>query len=169
MIFTLFYTLLFGTSYLTPKLGYSPDVCTPTDYKFTFIFDHNTNTFKTHGIWQETCEECPQCGYPSCCNLDQVNYTDPYDPTNFIPTKWYNTTAHEDCTDGHKVQLFEHEYIKHISCSSDMKTTTEFLDKAIELYDKYYLDYVDGKCEGYDQIWLSLDKNYDYVSTECVK
>lgn len=168
MIGTFLYTFLFGTSLLQPKLGYSPTICTPTDYKFTFIFDHNANQFKTHGIWIEGCEESTQDGYPSCCNMNQVIYTEPDDPTNFIPTKWYNTTAHEDCSDNRKVPLFEHEYYKHVSCSN-MKTTTEFLNKAIELYDIYYSDYVNGKCEGYDQLWLSLDNNYNYVNTSCIK
>lgn len=146
---------------------YSPTTCTPKSYKLTFIFDEKENRFKLHGIWQDSCAECLSCGYPSCCNNDLV-YTDPYDPTNFIGRNWFNTTSSEECTDKRNVSLFEHEYYKHISCSN-ITNTTDFLNLAIELYDKYYDDYVINKCQGCDEIWLNLDENYNYVSTECKK
>lgn len=171
MLFTFFtylYVFLFSRTYLEPNVGYSPSVCTITNYKFTFLFDHKTNSFKVHGLWPDSCAECPSCSYPSCCNMDQIVYEEPDDPTNFIPTKWYNTTAHNDCGNGEKVQLFEHEYIKHISCDSKIITTTDFLNKVIDLYDKYYYGYVNGKCKNYDQLWLSLDEDYIYVTTDCV-
>lgn len=148
---------------------YSPDVCTAMSYKFTFIFDSRANQFKTHGVWISFCEEAPQEGWPSCCNLKNITYTEPDDPTNFIATKWYNTTAKEDCTNNRKVSLFDHEFYKHASCSDDMRTTDSFLNKAIELYDKYYEKYVNGQCQGYDQIWLDLDGDYNYLNTTCVE
>jgi hypothetical protein len=99
--------------------------------------------------------------------LNNITYVEPNDPTNFIELKWFNGTAHEDCTDNRKVTLFEHEFYKHASCSTDMKTTDNFLNKAIELYDKYYADYVNDKCCGYSQLWIDLDENYNYVNTTC--
>lgn len=160
----------YNQSYITrtQPYTYSPTVCTPIEYKFTFIFDKTQNEFKVHGIWPDVCLECTTCSYPTCCNIENVIYTEPYDPTNFIQTKWFNTTTTEDCTRQDVVSLFKHEYYKHISCSNDMNNTTEFLNKTIDLYNKYYETYVREQCIGYSQIWLSLDQNYNYVSSECV-
>jgi hypothetical protein len=95
---------------------YSPSVCTPILYKFTYIYDHHYNKFK--------------------------------------------------------VQLFEHEFIKHGTCMDNYTsnyTTTNYLDKAIYLHNNYYNRYVNDNCIGYDQLWITLDENFSYVSTECVK
>ena len=163
-----FKSQVFEPTVMTQREQYSPTICTPVDYKFTFIFDSRENRFKCHGVWLETCLECPSCGFPMCCNTDKIIYRDPYDPTNFIPTNWYNSTSNEECVLHTPVPLFEHEYYKHISCSN-ITNTTDFLNLAIDLYDRYYDAYVVDQCQGYNQIWLNLDANYNYVSTECVK
>jgi len=157
---------------LTQNNSYSPTTCTPNQYKFTFILNKYQNEFKIHGIWPDVCNENPDCGYPSCCNTNSIVYSEPYDPTFFIPNKWYNTTTNEDCTHTSGVSLFKHEYFKHISCTNDMKNTTEFLNKAIFLYDKYYINYVYGTNNNntkYTQLWLNLDEKYNYISTEYIK
>jgi len=159
--------LMFIMVVLPMNVAYSPATCTPLKYKFTFIFDKTEHIFKVHGIWPDLCAECTTCSYPSCCNADNITYTEPYDPTHFIPLNWFNGTATEDCTDQRKVSLFEHEFYKHASCSTDMKTTDDFLNKAIELYDSYYGVYVSGKCDGYSQLWIDLDDQYGYVGTIC--
>jgi ribonuclease I len=146
--------------------AYAPEDCTITNYMFTFIWDNKNESFKVHGLWPEQCTECITCGYPSCCNAYDIIYTDPYDPTNFIQNYWYNTTTSEECTGLKSVSLFEHEYYKHISCT-DMTTTTEFLNQTIELYDRYYDNYVKGKCESYHELWLNLDDKYKYLYTKC--
>ena len=148
-------------------VGYSPTSCTITNYMLTFIYDDNSSSFKVHGLWPEECAECVECSYPSCCNIDDVIYEYPYDPTNFIDNYWYNTTTTESCTGEENVILFEHEYYKHISCT-DIGNTTNFLNLTMDLYDYYYDDYVNGKCNGYDELWLNLDANYDYILTECM-
>ncbi len=165
-IFICFYLILAILVTHREELKYSPTACTITNYKFTFIFDDNQEVYKVHGIWPEQCVECPTCGYPSCCNVDKIIYSDPYDPSNFIVNNWYATTTKEECTHKSNVTLFEHEYYKHISCTN-MTNTTVFLNKTIELYDKYYNKYVNNKCIGYSEIWLSLDENYNYISSEC--
>lgn len=164
---TNYYKNNYKKKYLSKRYSYSPNLCTPVEYKFTFIFDQNEKVFKVHGIWPDKCKECLDCDYPTCCDISKLEYTYPNDPTNFIQNKWFNSTAHEDCSDNRKVMLFEHEYWKHVSCSN-MKTTDEFLSKAIELYDKYYDEYVEKKCENYKQIWLNLDENFNLINTTCV-
>jgi ribonuclease I len=110
--------LLTFTLLLLNTLSYSPTNCTVTNYQFTFIHDSKTDSFKVHGLWPEQCAECSQCSYPSCCNILNTIYEYPNDPTNFIPNYWFNTTAKEECIIHDKVILFEHEYYKHISCTT---------------------------------------------------
>lgn len=145
---------------------YSPNTCTPLNYLFTFIFDKKTETFKVHGIWVEGCEECPECSYPVCCDIDNAFYEYPFDPSNFIKTYWFNTTTKEECNNINEVILFEHEYWKHITCSN-MKNTTEFLNTTMDLYNKYYDKYVKGSCNEHNELWLYLDKNYEYQKLVC--
>lgn len=166
---SLFALLIFSVYLFTyqPIYKYSPSTCTITNYKFTFIFDGSEQRFKVHGIWPDGCKECPECSYPSCCNLQNVVYTDPYDPTNFIGTNWFTTQTSDGCAiSQNKVTLFEHEYYKHISCTN-LKSTTDFLNLAITLYDKYYDKYVTSNCNGSDEIWLDLDNNFGYQGFEC--
>jgi len=144
------------------SLNYSPPVCNITDYYFTFLYD--TDRFKVHGLWPEHCNECYECGYPTCCK--NITYTKPIDNSNFIFNNWYNATTMEECYLYKNVSLFEHEYYKHISCTN-IKTTTEFLQYIIKLFNKYYSYYVVGKCKGFDELWLSLDSNFNYKHTLC--
>lgn len=146
---------------------YSPSQCTITNYDFVFLMDEDTETFKVHGLWGEQCEECIDCGYPSCCNIDSIIYNYPNDTTNFIDNYWFYSLTTEECTNTKKVILFEHEYYKHISCSN-IKTTDEFLQLIIYLYTKYYNDFVNGYCNGYKQLWLNLNENFMYNNkTNC--
>lgn len=154
---------------LAQPFTYSPDTCTPTEYKFTFLYDSNQKRMMVHGIWPEECAECTQCTYPTCCSPDVNSYTAPKDETNFIATNWYNSTASEECNEensGKKVSLFEHEYHKHIRCSQ-IGTSDDFLELTMELYGEYYDEIVQGSCSGYKELWMNLDENFDYVSTEC--
>lgn len=153
--------------YKNEQLSYSPEVCTITNYKFTFIYDTKEQRFKVHGVWPDGCKECESCSYPSCCNLENVMYTDPQDPNNFIGLNWFQTMTSDGCgVFENKVSLFEHEYYKHISCTT-LKSTTEFLNLTQSLYMQYYDKYVIGFCKGYDEIWLSLDANFEYKGFEC--
>jgi ribonuclease I len=147
--------------------SYNPTNCTVINYDFTFLHDQQTNSFKVHGLWPEVCAECVECGYPMCCNIDEINYVYPYDPTNFIVNNWFNTTCTEECTSIPNVILFEHEYYKHISCT-ELKTTDEFLKLVITLYNAYYDKYVVNNCLSHQQLWLNLDKDFNYNSTKCV-
>lgn len=146
--------------------SYNPQKCTVTNYDFTFLYDKNSSSFKVHGLWPETCAECLNCGYPSCCNIDSIEYVYPNDPTNFITNYWFYVTTTEECIGTQDVILFEHEYYKHISCTN-LKTTEEFLKIVMYLYNNYYDKYVQNNCQGYQQLWLNLDENFNYNSTEC--
>lgn len=148
-------------------LNYSPDTCTITNYDFTFIYDQTAEVFKVHGLWPEACIECEPCGYPSCCNINSINYVYPNDPTNFISNNWFSSTGKEYCLGKEDVILFEREYYKHISCTN-LKTTDEFLELIIYLYNNYWEKYVENSCEGFDQLWINLDQNYNYNGTRCV-
>lgn len=171
---SIFLPMIFGLALFSiymmthePNYTYSPTTCTITNYKFTFIYDTKENRPKVHGIWPDECKECPECSYPSCCNIESVVYTEPYDPTKFIETNWFQSTTSDGCNVyQNKVSLFEHEYYKHISCTN-LKTTTDFLNLAIELYNKYYENYVINKCTGYNEIWLNLNADFEYIGTEC--
>lgn len=155
----LLFLLLTNPLFMETKLNYNPNICTITNYDFTFLFDKETQQFKIHGIWPEQCQECINCGYPSCCNINNINYMYPNDTTNFIKNYWYNTITTEECTGKKNVILFEHEFYKHISCTN-LKTTNEFLELVIFLYNAYYEQYVYNKCVGYTQLWLNLDSNF---------
>lgn len=157
----LFFLLLANSSFIETKLNYSPNTCTVTNYDFTFLFDKQSQQFKVHGVWPEQCQECIDCGYPSCCNINNINYVYPNDTTNFIKNYWYNTITTEECTGITDVILFEHEFYKHISCTN-LKTTNDFLKLVIFLYNAYYDKYVYNKCIGYNQLWLNLDNNFMY-------
>jgi len=148
-------------------IKYSPTQCTVTNYDFTFLYDNKSNLFKIHGLWPEICSECIDCGYPSCCNIESINYTYPYDPTNFILNNWFNTETIEECTGIRNITLFEHEFYKHISCTN-LKTTDEFLTLIIFLYNKYYNSMVASNCMGYEQLWLNLNANFEYNRTKCL-
>jgi hypothetical protein len=152
---------------LSSVYSYSPTSCTVTNYDFTFIYDKENEIYKIHGLWPEICAECPECNYPSCCNIENVVYEYPEDPTGFIDDNWYKTLSREECNNLGEVILFEHEYYKHISCTN-LKTTDEFLKLVIFLYNNYYDKYVANNCVGYNQLWLNLDENYNYNSTKCL-
>lgn len=145
---------------------YSPPKCTPINYDFTFLYDHSSGVFKVHGCWPEICKECTKCGYPQCCNGNKSTYTPPYDPNNWIEQYWYNSTTKNDCTGEHNISLFHHEYDKHISCS-EIGNTTSFLNLIMQLYDKYYDNYVKDKCNSSEQLWINMDANFNYIKTTC--
>lgn len=168
-------------SYIPVSYQYSPTICDPLNYSLTFIYDNGDKVYKIHGLWPEVCSQCNDCGYPSCCD-NTVTYVSPNDPTEFIKYHWYQTYTTEDCTHQPNVTLFEHEYYKHATCISsdnyttytETMTTTEFLDTVISLYDRYYSTYVYNKCDSNssssnasDELWLSLDQNYEYIETIC--
>lgn len=154
---------------LAQPFTYSPVTCTPTEYKFTFLYDSAQGRMLVHGIWPEECAECTECTYPTCCSPDADSYTVPKDETNFIAMNWYNSTAKEECNEenaGKKVSLFEHEYHKHVRCSQ-IGTSDDFLELTMDLYDEYYVQMVEGHCSGYKELWMNLDENFGYISTEC--
>lgn len=147
---------------------YSPTTCTATNYDFTFLYDLDDEIFKVHGLWVEQCAECLTCSYPSCCNINNINYIYPQDPTNFIENNWFYTLTTEECTEISNVILFEHEYYKHISCTN-IGNTTNFLNLVMYLYNRYYQTLVNGSCNGYQQLWINLDANFNYNNiTKCL-
>jgi ribonuclease I len=161
-------SILTGMLNVSIGLGYSPDYCNITNYDLTFLYDNNQGVFKVHGCWPEICSDCVQCGYPQCCDIKNVVYTYPSDPTNFITQYWFNTTTTEECTGTKDVILFEHEYMKHISCAqSQIGNTTSFLSLMIQLYSKYYDNYVMNQCNGYEQLWINVDADFNYIKTTC--
>jgi hypothetical protein len=168
LLATNFINFDYKNNHQNKNLTYSPSQCTVTNYYFTFLYDTNTNLFKVHGLWGEQCQECINCGYPSCCNIENINYVYPNDPTNFIEQNWFNTLTTEECTNKKNVILFEHEYYKHISCTN-LKTTDEFLKLIIYLYNNYYKELVYNNCFGYKELWLNLDSNFMYNNvTKCM-
>lgn len=166
-------TVPFTSWYCEPKnnlnkiLEYNPETCTVLNYDFTFLYDKVEEMWKVHGLWPEKCAECENCGYPSCCDVSNINYYSPNDTTNFITTNWFNSKSMEQCVLNKEVELFEHEYYKHISCTN-LKTSDEFLQLVMFLYSKYYDLYVNSHCTGYEQLWLSLDSNFNYNGTQCL-
>lgn len=149
-------------------LSYSPDSCTVESWDFTFLYDKSSEMWKVHGLWPEQCVECVECGYPSCCDVSKINYYYPNDTTGFITSYWFNSKSIESCVLNQEVELFEHEYYKHASCTN-LRTSDEFLQLVIFLYSKYYDLYVNSQCVGYEQLWLKLDSNYNYNGTVCIE
>ena len=143
---------------------YNPISCTVNNYYFTFIKDDTI--YKVHGLWPESCKECISCGYPSCC-MNNVTYTYPQDPTNFIKNNWFYSITHNECNGVRDIILFEHEFYKHGTCMN-IHNTTQYLDIIINLYNKYYEKYVVANCIDHHQLWLYLDSNHNYVKTLCV-
>lgn len=156
--------------------NYCPTSCNVTNYDFTFIYDERDQAFKVHGLWAEQCEECLTCGYPSCCNTGNMSYVHPGDPSQiqFLNTRWYNATTREECGNNNnnnrseEVSLFEHEFYKHASCTK-MRTTSNFLDQVMLLYDAHYKTQINNQCAGFSQLWLNLDTNFVYNNvTKCL-
>lgn len=159
--------------------NYCPTSCNVTNYDFTFIYDERDQAFKVHGLWAEQCEECLTCGYPSCCNTGNMSYVHPGDPSQiqFLNTRWYNATTREECGNNNnnnnnnrseEVSLFEHEFYKHASCTK-MRTTSNFLDQVMLLYDAHYKTRINNQCAGFSQLWLNLDTNFVYNNvTKCL-
>lgn len=145
---------------------YSPSTCTVTNYDFTLLFDKNDGVFKVHGLWPEQCTECEDCPYPSCCNMDNVYYEYPEDPTNFIQTNWFNSYGREECLGLGEVILFEHEFYKHISCTN-IGNTSNFLNLVMRLYNKYN-DNITSCCTGHEQMWINIDGNFNYNKVKCM-
>jgi hypothetical protein len=178
--------------------SYSPISCNVTNYDFTFIFDEQNKAFKVHGLWAEQCSECLTCGYPYCCNVDNMSFIYPNKSNQiaFLNAQWFNATTREECFSGSggggsggggcsnkrkeksveknkndvEVSLFEHEYFKHASCSSAMRVSaSEFLEQVMRVYDMYYETHVENQCSGYSQLWLNLDGNFVYNNvTKCL-
>ena len=48
-----------------------------------------------------------------------------------------------------------------------MSTTTEFLNIVEYLYDMYYETKVNNFCNGYNEIWLDLTDDYEYIGFTC--
>lgn len=137
---------------------------TPLLYFFTFLWDYTR--FKIHGLWPEEYAECPECIYPSCCEMS-VPYSPPDDPMGFIAANWYNSSTTNSCIDNpYKISLFEHEYIKHGACIKNVNTSTDYLELVSELYDKYYNESVDQLCSTH-QLWISLDGDFQWLGYDC--
>lgn len=165
--------------------AYSPMSCNVTNYDFTFIFDEKNKAFKVHGLWAEQCSECLTCGYPYCCDVDNMSFIYPTNSKQvaFLNAQWFNATTREECFGGNKrkeksfevnkgdveVSLFEHEYFKHASCTPMRVSASEFLEQVMRLYDMYYEMHVENQCSGYSQLWLNLDGNFVYNNvTKCL-
>jgi ribonuclease I len=159
---------------------YSPASCNVTNYDFTFIYDDDEKAFKVHGLWPEQCAECLACGYPSCCNAVNMSYVFPSDPGQiaFLNARWFNATTQEECFNksvdhkrmkGDLVPLFEHEFLKHASCTPFRQNTSHFVEQVMRLYDEYYATHVENRCAGYNQLWLNLDGKFAYNNvTKCI-
>jgi ribonuclease I len=155
---------------------YSPASCNVTNYDLTFIYDDNEKAFKVHGLWPEQCSECLTCGYPICCDANNMSYVFPSDPVQiaFLNTRWFNATTQAECLnkrlkDGDLVSLFEHEFLKHASCTPFRQNTSHFVEQVMRLYDEYYATHVENRCAGYNQLWLNLDGNFAYNNvTKCI-
>ncbi len=140
---------------------YHPDVCTVKYYSFQFIIENNE--LKIHGLWAEQCNECLDCGYPTCCNMNKYdNFTMPYD-TGFIEKNWIgNLTIHNITTcDTISETVFEHEVKKHGSCIG--LYSFEYLDLVEILYYKYYKNIINS-CDN-DGCVILLDHNFTMLES----
>ena len=150
---------------------------TPILYLFTFLYDQTR--YKVHGLWPEEYAECPECSYPSCCDM-AFPYSEPEDPNGFIAANWYNSTSTNSCfseaknevgfaseaKNEEKISLFEHEYIKHGICIKGVNTSTDYLNLVIDLYDVYYNETADQLCSS-GQLWISLDEDFQWLGYQC--
>ena len=174
----LFLLCLIGSKYflvpplpsrLIPLSPYSPASCNVTNYDLTFIYDADEKAFKVHGLWPEQCGECLTCGYPSCCDANNMSYIFPSDADQiaFLNERWFNATTQEECLNKKRfnnnlVPLFEHEFFKHASCTPFRQSASQFIKQVMALYDAYYATHVENQCSGYKQLWLNLDGNFAY-------
>ena len=148
------------------QFQYSPTTCTILNSDLTFLFDYNQNTFLIHGWWPNLCAECISCGYPQCCNTDTSIYVQPnYTNLQWINQYWYNTFTTDECTGMSNVTLFQHEWQKHITCSS-IGNSDNYVTFMQQLYHKFNNNLLNN-CLGYDQLWLHLDNNLNYLNLTC--
>jgi ribonuclease I len=146
---------------------YHPSYCTVENYLFTFIKDNET--YKVHGLWPEACKECRTCNYPTCCN-NNVTFTEPHDPTNFIKNNWYQSLAHNNCnvcSVSKYIPLFEHEFYTHGTCMN-IRNTTTYLNVVKSLYEKFNDLIVNNSCGNYHYMMLHLNNNMNFVKTICM-
>ncbi len=118
--------------------------------KLTYIFDKHDGKFKIHGLWPNF--------YNNCKPITYRQYTEPRDPSNFIEKNWFKRCGSEQ-------SLFKYEYEKH---GRDYDLDADgYLNLVVKLHDKYKKN-LTNKCEGYDQLWINLDKNTNYLYTSCM-
>jgi len=126
-------SLIFGSE------NYHPDQCNATRYKFAFFISNGQ--YLIHGLWVDQCQQCPTCGYPTCCNLKKFgNFTMPSDPS-FIDQYWYqgrNPFNISTCQLTAKT-LFEHEVVKHGSCMGLYANDYLKIDKFLYFEHQWYI------------------------------
>lgn len=155
------YLLVSLTGFQLTSENYHPISCTITKYNFAFI--STKNELKVHGLWPDQCQECPSCGYPTCCNLDKFsNFTIPHD-THFIDEHWFGGQSYRIInTCNLKAQtLFEHEVLKHASCMNLF--STDYLNLVEKLFNQYY-HYINQICQSRrEDCSIDLDENFTII------
>ncbi len=122
---------------------------TPILYLFTFLYDQTR--YKVHGLWPEEYAECPECSYPSCCDM-AFPYSEPEDPTGFIAANWYNSTSTNSCFSEAKNEVgfaseakneVESEAKNEVGFANEAKNEVESEEK-ISLFEHEYIKH--GAC-----------------------
>jgi len=106
-------------------MGYHPPYCNPTTFIFALLWldGDNNGEWRIHGLWPETCERCPNCGYPSYCRKVYFNRSTIDDLIPKIKHRWFPSR-----------NLIEHEWLKHGSCTANV-TEFEYFNKTLSLWD----------------------------------
>ena len=125
---------------------YHPSECSISSYRLQYI---NNEELKLHGLWPEKCCQCDSCGYPTYCKNTTLNQSSlGKELIDTINEVYANDTISS-------LQLSEHEYLKHGSCTDTSES--EFFLLSIRLFERY---------RQYSPCVL-LDNNFNILNETC--
>jgi len=113
-------------------MSYNPPYCDPTTFIFALLWYDGVaaptpgrGNWRIHGLWPETCQECPNCGYPSYCRKVHFNQSSIQPLSGKIQERWYPDPGND---------LIVHEWMKHGSCDGKV-TEFDYFNTTLNLWD----------------------------------
>jgi len=138
--------------------NYHPKICKIITFIFALIYE---NTYKVHGLWPNSCSECIQCGYPTCCQ--KVNFNDTIRDIKFIENYWLDglkNNKHIECNLTMD-NLYKYEFVKHGSCmDSDINNYINTVSKIYYQYENQF----DKLCKNQTNCNLIMNSNYEITN-----
>lgn len=147
-------------SSLTNNEDYHPIHCTVMKYNFAFL--RKDKEYQVHGLWPDQCQECPNCSYPTCCDMEKFSHFTMPSDTQFINQSWYGgQSTHVGHICGLTTHtLFEHEVLKHASCMGFY--AEEYMILVEKLFNKY-ISHVKEVCRSGPNCEIYLNSDFSLL------